>query len=146
MKKRTLWSVITVAVAVLVLGACGNKKSDDSVLKVGASPVPHAEILEHVKPLLEKEGVKLEVTTYTDYVLPNKALESGDIDANYFQHVPFFNEAVKENDYDFVNAGAIHLEPVGLFRFRLATCFNDFRRCWFNHAERRGRPDNCYFR
>lgn len=59
MKKRTLWSVITVAVAVLVLGACGNKKSDDSVLKVGASPVPHAEILEHVKPLLEKEGVKL---------------------------------------------------------------------------------------
>ncbi|WP_417630129.1 MetQ/NlpA family ABC transporter substrate-binding protein [Enterococcus faecalis] len=115
MKKRTLWSVITVAVAVLVLGACGNKKSDDSVLKVGASPVPHAEILEHVKPLLEKEGVKLEVTTYTDYVLPNKALESGDIDANYFQHVPFFNEAVKENDYDFVNAGAIHLEPVGLY-------------------------------
>ena len=96
MKKRTLWSVITVAVAVLILGACGNKKSDDSVLKVGASPVPHAEILEHVKPLLEKEGVKLEVTTYTDYVLPNKALESGDIDANYFQHVPFFNEAVKE--------------------------------------------------
>ena len=68
MKKRTLWSVITVAVAVLILGACGNKKSDDSVLKVGASPVPHAEILEHVKPLLEKEGVKLEVTTYTDYV------------------------------------------------------------------------------
>ena len=54
MKKRTLWSVITVAVAVLVLGACGNKKSDDSVLKVGASPVPHAEILEHVKTLLEK--------------------------------------------------------------------------------------------
>lgn len=84
-------------------------------MKVGASPVPHAEILEHVKPLLEKEGVKLEVTTYTDYVLPNKALESGDIDANYFQHVPFFNEAVKENDYDFVNAGAIHLEPVGLY-------------------------------
>ena len=55
------------------------------------------------------------MTTYTDYVLPNKALESGDIDANYFQHVPFFNEAVKENDYDFVNAGAIHLEPVGLY-------------------------------
>ena len=56
MKKRTLWSVITVAVAVLILGACGNKKSDDSVLKVGASPVPHAEILEHVKPLLEKKA------------------------------------------------------------------------------------------
>ncbi|MGC3033437.1 MetQ/NlpA family ABC transporter substrate-binding protein, partial [Enterococcus faecalis] len=52
---------------------------------------------------------------YSDYVLPNKALESGDIDAIYFQHVPFFNEAVKENDYDFVKAGAIHLEPVGLY-------------------------------
>ena len=107
------------------------------------------------------------MTTYTDYVLPNKALESGDIDANYFQHVPFFNEAVKRNDYDFVNAGAIHLEPVGFTRkiqivtkkflmiqrftlalpFQISTCFNDFRRrCWFNHAERRGRPDNCYFR
>ncbi|MGH2252082.1 MetQ/NlpA family ABC transporter substrate-binding protein, partial [Enterococcus faecalis] len=60
------------------------------------------------------EGVKLEVTTYTDYVLPTKALESGDNDSIYFQHVPFFNEAAKENDYDFVNAGAIHLEPVGL--------------------------------
>ena len=60
MKKRTLWSVITVAVAVLVLGACGNKKSDDSVLKVGASPVPHAEILEHVKPLFADCKIKLD--------------------------------------------------------------------------------------
>ncbi|MEN2262597.1 MetQ/NlpA family ABC transporter substrate-binding protein, partial [Enterococcus faecalis] len=68
MKKRTLSSVITVAAAVLILGGCANKKSDDSVLKVGASPVPHAEILEHVKPLLEKQGVKLEENTYTDYV------------------------------------------------------------------------------
>lgn len=115
MKKRTLWSVLTVALVVLVLGACGNKKSDDSVLKIGASPSPHAEILEHVKPMLEKEGVKLEITTYTDYTLPNKALANGDIDANYFQHIPYFNNAVKENNYDFANAGGIHLEPVGFY-------------------------------
>ncbi|MGH2123268.1 MetQ/NlpA family ABC transporter substrate-binding protein, partial [Enterococcus faecalis] len=79
MKKLILCTVITVVVSVLVLGACGNKKSYDSVLKVGASPVPHAEILEHVKRLLEKEGVQLELTTYTDYVLPKKPLESDDI-------------------------------------------------------------------
>jgi D-methionine transport system substrate-binding protein len=115
MKKRTLWILLTVVAVTLVLGACGNKKSDDAVLKIGATPTPHAEILEHIKPMLEKEGVTLEITTYTDYTLPNKALANKDIDANYFQHVPFFNEAVAENDYDFVNAGGIHLEPVGIY-------------------------------
>jgi len=115
MNKRTLWSIVTLAVVTLILGACGSKKNDESVLKIGATPTPHAEILEHIKPLLEKEGVTLEITTYTDYTLPNKALANKDIDANYFQHIPFFDEAVKENNYDFVNAGAIHLEPVGIY-------------------------------
>jgi D-methionine transport system substrate-binding protein len=84
-------------------------------LKIGASNVPHAEILEFAKPLLEKEGINLDITSYNDYVVPNIALDEGDLDANYFQHLPFFTSAVAENDYDFVNAGAIHIEPLGLY-------------------------------
>lgn len=115
MKKRTLTSIFIAGLTIFILSGCGGKKSDQSVLKVGASPVPHAEILEHVKPLLKKEGITLEVTTYTDYILQNEALENKDIDANYFQHSPYLDKAKKEKGYDFVNVGNIHLEPVGFY-------------------------------
>ena len=123
MKKRTwLGAIVTLGLS-LTLAACGNSDSSsssetsekDTVIKIGASNVPHAEILEFAEPLLEKEGVKLDITTYNDYVVPNIALSEGEIDANYFQHIPFFESAVAENDYDFVNAGAIHLEPLGIY-------------------------------
>ncbi|WP_407856619.1 MetQ/NlpA family ABC transporter substrate-binding protein [Enterococcus hailinensis] len=123
MKKKFL-GFAAVALLTVGLAACGNSSSSSSdsssskesdTLVVGASPTPHAEILEHIKPLLEKEGVKLEIKKFDDYVLPNKALADGDIDANYFQHKPFFDKAVKENDYKFTDAGAIHIEPMGLY-------------------------------
>lgn len=104
--------------SVLVLGACGSDSGDsgeDNTLVVGASNTPHGEILEYVQPALEEEGINLEVVTYDDYVIPNEALEAGDIDANYFQHIPFFEEALEQNGYDFVNAGSIHLEPIGAY-------------------------------
>ena len=82
---------------------------------VGTLPTPHGEILEYVKPMLEKEGVKLEIKNFDDYILPNKALADNDIDANYFQHVPFFEQAIKENGYKFADAGAVHVEPMGLY-------------------------------
>lgn len=85
---------------------------------MGASNVPHAEIIEFVAPTLEEEGITVELERYSDYVIPNVALEEGDIDANYFQHVPFFEDAVAENDYDFVNLGGIHIEPIGAFSQR----------------------------
>src|SRR5699024_9297900 len=104
----------------LILVACGKKSEnsgsgDEQTIKVGASNVPHAIILEQAQPLLEKEGIHLEIITYSDYVLPNVALAEGDIDANYFQHIPFFEETVKENNYNFVNLGSIHLEPMGAY-------------------------------
>lgn len=113
----------------LLLGACGNSEeggeatdsgddSEEKVLRVGATNVPHAEILEFAAPYLEEEGIILEIERYNDYVIPNVALEEGDIDANYFQHIPFFEEAVEENDYDFVNVGNIHLEPIGAYSKR----------------------------
>lgn len=112
----------------LLLAACGNEEATDTAensneteettIRVGASNIPHAEIIEHVAPTLEEEGITVEIERYNDYVIPNVALEEGDIDANYFQHEPFFEDAVAENNYDFVNAGSIHLEPIGAFSQR----------------------------
>lgn len=107
----------------LILAACGNGSGSEgesaesgseesTTLTVGASNTPHAEILEFVEPTVEEQGVDLEIETYTDYVIPNQALDSGDIDANYFQHIPFFENAVEENGYDFANVGSVHLEPI----------------------------------
>ncbi|MEK4180151.1 MetQ/NlpA family ABC transporter substrate-binding protein [Aeribacillus sp. FSL K6-1121] len=94
-------------------GGSDNEKNE--VIKVGASPVPHAEILEEAKPLLEKKGYKLKIEEFTDYVLPNKALAEKDIDANYFQHIPYLEAQKQEHGYDFVNAGGIHIEPIGVY-------------------------------
>ncbi|MFD9625904.1 MetQ/NlpA family ABC transporter substrate-binding protein [Peribacillus muralis] len=107
----------------IALAACGSDKDKSSSdtkkesekLVVGASNVPHAEILEEAKPLLKEKGIDLEIKTFQDYVLPNKALNDKELDANYFQHLPFLESAIKENGYDFVNAGAIHIEPIGLY-------------------------------
>lgn len=108
----------------VLLAACGANETaevdaeSETTLTVGATNVAHAEILEFVKPTLEEEGIKLEIETYSDYVIPNVALHEEDLDANYFQHIPFFDEAVEENNYDFVNAGAIHMEPLGAYSQR----------------------------
>ncbi|MFL2105384.1 MetQ/NlpA family ABC transporter substrate-binding protein [Desemzia sp. FAM 23991] len=121
MKKSVFIKSLATVGAALLLAACGNGgnseegASEDTTIRIGASNTPHAEILEFAAPILEEEGYTLDITTYNDYVVPNVALEEGDLDANYFQHVPFFEAAVAENDYDFVNAGGIHLEPIGLF-------------------------------
>ncbi|MBF0709894.1 MULTISPECIES: MetQ/NlpA family ABC transporter substrate-binding protein [unclassified Gemella] len=84
-------------------------------VKIGASNVPHAELLEEVAPKLEKEGIKLDIVPYQDYYLPNKNLNEKEIDLNYFQHVPFLNKEVEEKGYKLDNAGAIHIEPIGLY-------------------------------
>ncbi len=84
-------------------------------LVVGATPAPHAEILEVVKPLLAKKGYDLEIQEFTDYVLPNRALEEGDIDANYFQHIQYLDSYNEQNGTDLANAGEIHYEPFGIY-------------------------------
>lgn len=113
-----------IAVCLLVVGFFGfapkdtdtaKKGSTQTVLKVGASSTPHAEILQHIKPLLAKKGVQLEIITFEDYVLPNQALERKEIDANYFQSLPYFKKEIAEKGYDFVNIGNIHAEPMALY-------------------------------
>jgi D-methionine transport system substrate-binding protein len=94
----------------------GNEAAEDfETLTVGASNVPHAEILEFSESLLEEEGVELEIVTFNDYILPNQSLDEGELDANYFQHVPYLESQMEEFDYDFVNKGGIHIEPIGLY-------------------------------
>lgn len=82
---------------------------------MGASNTPHAVILDKAKPILAEKGIDLKVETYTDYVLPNQDLESKDLDANYFQHIPYLELQIKDNGYDFVNAGGVHIEPIGIY-------------------------------
>lgn len=114
--KRLLLVLLTVVLAVS-LTACGGKSTngDKKVIKVGASPVPHTEILEQVKPLLEKQGYTLEIVEFKDYVTPNTALSEGQIDANFFQHVPYLKKTVEEMKYDLDYTVKVHLEPMGLY-------------------------------
>lgn len=84
-------------------------------ITVAATSVPHAEILEQAKPLLAAQGWELEVTEFTDYVQPNEVVESGDIDANYFQHIAYMNSFNEEKGTHLVNAGGIHYEPIGIY-------------------------------
>lgn len=114
MKKVSLFLIILGSI--IFLTACGSSSAKTTnKIKIGASPTPHEEILEHIKPELKKEGIDLEIVKFDDYVLPNKALENGDIDANYFSTVPYFNLQKKENGYKFSNIGGIHLEPMGIY-------------------------------
>lgn len=87
----------------------------DTTIKVAASAVPHAEILEAAKPLLEEQGYTLEIQIFDDYVQPNLVVESGDFDANYFQHIPYLESFNEEKGTHLVNAGGIHYEPFGLY-------------------------------
>lgn len=84
-------------------------------LKVGASPVPHAEILENIKKDLKQKGIDLIVVNFTDYVTPNLALNDKSIDANYFQHLPYLNKMIEERKLNLISLGAIHVEPLGVY-------------------------------
>ncbi|MDY5371954.1 MAG: MetQ/NlpA family ABC transporter substrate-binding protein [Eggerthellaceae bacterium] len=118
-------AVAFAAAAVLAVGcfgltACGASQEassgDDKVITVGATPTPHAEVLENaVAPILEEQGYDLQVTVFEDYVQPNTAVESGELDANYFQHINYLDAFNEENGTSLVNAGYVHYEPFGLY-------------------------------
>ena len=118
-KKFSLFFVLALS---LLLAACGSSEEGQSgsnegttKLVVGASNVPHAEILEQAEPLLAEEGIELKIVTYQDYVMPNKALDEEELDANFFQHIPYLESQIADNGYDFANAGGIHIEPIGVY-------------------------------
>ena len=96
-------------------------------LKVGATPEPHAEILNLIKEDLAAKGIDLQVVEFTDYVTPNDAVEAGDIDANYFQHIPYLESFNKEKGYHLVNAAGIHVEPFALYSSKVKS-LKDFKK------------------
>lgn len=109
--------LLIILFALLLLTACaGNKKENEIV--VACTAEPHATILEEAKTYLKEKGYELKIEILDDYYIFNSALENGDIDANYFQHIPFFNNEVNEKGYDIKNAGGVHIEPFGFYSKR----------------------------
>ena len=127
MKKKLLAGVLTLSLtAAMLMGCGGGSGSSDSAteaagtgetqtITVAASATPHAEILEEAKGILAEQGYDLQVTVFDDYVQPNNVVESGEFDANYFQHIPYLESFNEENDTHLVNAGGIHYEPFGIY-------------------------------
>lgn len=99
----------------LLMLTFGCQKNDENTLKVAASPVPHAEMLEHVSPMLKKEGINLKVIETDDYNIPNRALSEKEVDANFFQHVPFMDEQIATFGYKIKCFARIHLEPMAIY-------------------------------
>lgn len=123
MKKKSILSVVLAGVLAIGLIGCGGTGSngsgadskDDKVIKIGVTPKPHKEIVDAAVPLLEKEGYKVEITEFNDYVQPNTAVEEGSLDVNFFQHTPYLNEQVQSRGLHLKSVAAIHLEPMGLY-------------------------------
>ncbi|MBR6906201.1 MAG: MetQ/NlpA family ABC transporter substrate-binding protein [Selenomonadaceae bacterium] len=125
--KKLFAIIASLAFALVALAGCGGSQQASSgsaaatssgvkTLKIGATPVPHAEILEQIKPELEKEGIKLEIVEFSDYVQPNLALNDKELDANFFQHEPYLLNFVGEHkEVKLKNAGGIHVEPMGVY-------------------------------
>ncbi len=120
-------ATLAVAVATVALTACGGSPTSPSsgtaapsealtTVKVGASPVPHARILEYVKNnLAQAAGLDLQIVEFDDYVQPNEALASKELDANYFQHLPYLEAQIKERGYKFEHGAGVHIEPYAAF-------------------------------
>ena len=151
MKKRVLGVLIGATLAVSTLAGCGSSAtvsdnsqtasvedaqvptsdqpqaesntddSKDKVITVGATITPHSEILSVVAENLKEQGYELKIVEYNDYVLPNTALEAGDLDANYFQHVPYLDDFNAENGTHIVSAAAVHFEPMGIYAGKTAS-------------------------
>jgi len=117
MKKNISIVLVIVLFSVLVVGCSQSEgvSEDLNVLKVGATPVPHGELLELIKEDLAEKGITLEILEFTDYVKPNLALKDEEIDANFFQHLPYLENFNEENNLDLVSVGTVHVEPLGLY-------------------------------
>lgn len=142
--KKILALALGAALSLSLLSACTNSNAGNSpsadpsapatsapvtstpgtepiTIKVGASPAPHAEVLEVVKELLAEQNITLQIMEYTDYIVPNEAVESGENDANYFQHITYLNDFNQEHSTHLVSVGKIHYEPFGIYAGKTAS-------------------------
>lgn len=121
--KRVLVGVVSALMLIGVLVGCGTGNTPKAappapqkvVLKVGATAVPHAEILKAIQPALEKEGIELKIIEFTDYVRPNVALAEKELDANFFQHIPYLQQFSTDRKLDLTYTVAVHIEPMGVY-------------------------------
>ncbi|TLD96331.1 ABC transporter substrate-binding protein [Helicobacter jaachi] len=123
--KKILALVAFIGMGLALIGCGDDKKSAQAdtkdnaqekvVLKVGATPVPHAEILEFIKPDLAQEGIDLQIVSFTDYVTPNASLNDGSLDANFHQHKPFLDSLKADKGFELESIATIHVEPIGLY-------------------------------
>ena len=120
--KKLLTILGTALLSTALLAGCGstsstdsNESANDNTITVAASPSPHAEILEVAKEVLAEQGINLDIKVFNDYVIPNTATESGEVDANYFQHTPYLDDFNKENGTHLVPVASIHYEPFGIY-------------------------------
>ena len=118
--KKKLFALALALVLCLSLAACGSSGSKKTI-KVGATPAPHADILEVAKDLMAEKGYTLEIVEYNDYVQPNNSVEDGSLDANYFQHITYMNNFNEENGTHRVSVAAIHYEPLGIYAGKTAS-------------------------
>lgn len=111
--KKIILLVLSLLVALSVVGCA--KAEESKVIKIGATPVPHAELLQLVKDDLKEKGIEIEIVEFTDYVKPNLALNDKELDLNFFQHVPYLESFSQEHGLDLVSLGTVHVEPLGLY-------------------------------
>ena len=123
--KKIVFAIVTVLLLSLVLAGCSGKEEKAAapaaqapkkvVLKVGATAVPHAEILKAIQPALDKDGIELKIVEFSDYVKPNVALAEKELDANFFQHVPYLQQFSTDRKLDLTYTVAVHIEPMGVY-------------------------------
>lgn len=101
------------ALFLLLLTGCSSENKEG--LKVAASSVPHAEMLEHIKPDLKEQGINLIIVVTDDYNIPNRALANREVDANFFQHIPFLEEQIKQFHYPIESLAKVEIEPMGIY-------------------------------
>ena len=119
--KKTAAIILSVLLLVSLLSACARSEPAAEKIRVAATAVPHAEILKVAQDVLAKQGIELEIIVYSDYVQPNLVVDSGEVDANYFQHTPYLNDFNADNGTHVVSAGLIHYEPLGLYAGKTAS-------------------------
>lgn len=119
MKRKSILSLALTGVLTMGLIGCGSKgTSDDKTIKIGVTPVPHREIVEHVVPVLEEQGYTVEIVEFSDYVQPNTSLEDDSLDANYFQTIAYLDEFNENNGTNLTYTAELHVEPMGAYSYK----------------------------
>ena len=128
LKKLSVLAAATLVTAAAFVSGCGSnapaggtETTKNTVVTVAATPVPHSEILNEIKPLLAKEGIDLKIIEFTDYVKPNLALADKEVDATFHQHLPFLEKFNAEHNTNLVSAGNVHIEPMGVYSHKIKT-------------------------